>query len=94
MTRRNRYRGRAASASRTEPEPGRTYYRVVYGTPGRLRQPPLSGLLRALDAGERDHAITMPARVAVRVRVRLTALEEEMQIVLPGEANAAMNLER
>jgi hypothetical protein len=48
----------------------------------------------ALDVGERDHAITMPPRVAVGVGVRLAALEEEMQIVLPGEADSAVNLER
>ena len=38
--------------------------------------------------------LAVPARVAVRVRVGLGALEEEVQVVLPGEADAAVDLER
>ena len=38
--------------------------------------------------------LAVPARVAARVGVRLGALEEEVQVVLPGEADAAVDLQR
>ena len=38
--------------------------------------------------------LAVPAGVAERVRVGLRALEEEVQVVLPGEADAAVDLQR
>src|SRR3954471_4087098 len=47
-----------------------------------------------LGDGELGHTIAVPARVAVHARVGLPALEQEVQVVLPGEADAAVDLQR
>src|ERR1044072_248654 len=52
------------------------------------RKPPLGS-----EPGERRDLVAVGDAVAVRVGVRLAALEEEVQVVLPGEADAAVDLQ-
>jgi CelD/BcsL family acetyltransferase involved in cellulose biosynthesis len=47
---------------------------------------------RALQARRGSHPLPMPPRVPERVGVRLRALEEEVEVVLPGEADPAVDL--
>ena len=53
-----------------------------------------SARVRASDAAQLRHAPAVPARVAEGVQVRAAALEEEVQVVLPGEPDPAVNLQR
>src|SRR4051812_49010543 len=46
------------------------------------------------EPGEGGDPLAVRGRVAVGVGIRLAALEEEVQVVLPGEADAAVDLER
>src|SRR3954452_19451135 len=46
------------------------------------------------EADERRHALPVLARVAPQVGVGFPALEPQVQVVLPGEADAAMDLQR
>src|SRR5688500_5341225 len=50
--------------------------------------------VRGSEPGELGDPLAVRAALAVRVGVRLAALEEEVQVVLPREADAAVDLER
>ena len=49
---------------------------------------------RGSEPGERGDLLAVGGARAVRVGVGLAALEEEVQVVLPGEADAAVDLQR
>ena len=60
--------------------------------PPRSRRPRRSAGGSGSNACEVGHAVAMPPRVAERVGVGLRPLEQELQVVLPGEADAAVDL--
>src|SRR6516164_5820906 len=65
-------------------------------TSGRSPQPDSDDRFSGLDPGPQERGETCPVRdrVTERQLVELRALQEEVQVMLPGEADATMDLQR